>query len=626
MALDRSGKVSLTDIKTEFPNADVDNSTTQNFRISEYYKGLVEDYDHSGTAGIPESGMIRFSEFRGTSSAETFNYYIDGNSAYESGLELDFSNVSTSANVIVVIANENNADCISVLNDLYDNNINNWQTDGLPRGETTAATPVINVKKIGYLSSQTGATPALTITNVPVNSFIWIMNFGIIMGAGAPGGVGGTGNGGNGGIGGRGIHIIQLPSSSEVFIENWGVISGGVGGGGAGGAGGTPNPSYIPYDPVNDFFDSSHLSVEEAHDISMLFSLEWRYRALEKSYQYVNSNGETVTRHFYKSGTKQYIFCYGINDRTYTKVSETFDEEYTEGYLLDYYNEIYVVEGTDYLVNYMDPNIPGPSYDGLREKLFPDRIDTYTGFPTSNQVTLTYHQPDEESDWTRDYLKNYYDPDTGKYVLPRIIPDTIRGAKRENDPDVLFSVNEIIYKDNGYPLVYAAQATQVYSGLNVFYSDYTDSEINNDNLGSFWYYKKLAKSITHSGLTTTPTSGGNGGKGACIQNYNGGNVTFYGGTGESGGISSGIPELLGSQPDYEFHPAWYYGNGGRGGNGTNIVVTGGSSPTITTNSSLASNGGAGSQTAGFTRGDTGSTGNAIRKEGIDNDNVILVNY
>ena len=175
MALQSSGAISLLDIAGEFGGS-------APHSLSEYY---------GAAAGVPSSGTIRFSDFYGTSSSQTF----------------------------IISSNQSNV-----------------TTSGL--GMSSGDTLVINSGVYVYSTSVSNAALIVDTSNITIT------NNGYIIGKGGEGGMAlsnhGNGNG-NGESGGPAIQITQ----SGCSLTNTGTVGGGGGGGshsrygsGGGGAGG----------------------------------------------------------------------------------------------------------------------------------------------------------------------------------------------------------------------------------------------------------------------------------------------------------------------------------------------------------------------------------------------------
>lgn len=162
--------------------------------MSQYYAGGARVY--SGAPGIPSSGTIYYSQFRGKQSRININYT---NNSY-----------------------------------LYDFNLYNLMV-GL------VGYPSAPVDITFYNNSYISGTPwAFNVgTGWPSGSTIVIVNNGYILGTGGNGGAGGTRGGGY--LGGGGTHalLVQTPG---VVVYNHGGIYGGGGGGGGGHSMQTPNP------------------------------------------------------------------------------------------------------------------------------------------------------------------------------------------------------------------------------------------------------------------------------------------------------------------------------------------------------------------------------------------------
>lgn len=231
MALRSSGEVLLSEIQEEFGIP-----ASQVTGISELYRGGDWIPVHGGTAKIPDSGEIKFSDFYGSSLIEPVYIIIDGGSDREysfgettvnivgsndNGVVVDYTSTGLSL-VIVVIADANNTECVDFLNSGY---------GGLPSGLGNQITGT------GVLKGQ----PAITITNLPTDCIAWIRNFGTVEGV-TPAAASGL----------SGYDVFDVQADVNVLYENIGSTSPGGGAGGAGGVGvrsNTREPNASPGNP-----------------------------------------------------------------------------------------------------------------------------------------------------------------------------------------------------------------------------------------------------------------------------------------------------------------------------------------------------------------------------------------
>ena len=173
MALQGSGQISLANIQTEFGGSNP-------ISISEYYRNGA--YVTSNNTGVPTSGIISLTSFYG--AVKQFSFTIS-------------TNYSTPQNLatLATAAGWNGSDYLVATNN-------------------------------AIISSNTTATPALTIPNSFPNG-VALINNGYIVGMGGRGGAA-EGNGGTreGYAGGAALSILRT-----VAITNNGTIAGGGGGG-----------------------------------------------------------------------------------------------------------------------------------------------------------------------------------------------------------------------------------------------------------------------------------------------------------------------------------------------------------------------------------------------------------
>jgi hypothetical protein len=171
MALPSSGPLSLTNIQTEFGGSNP-------ISLSEYYRG--GSYVTTNNTNVPTSGVISFSNFYG--AVKQFAVVISSNLATPQNLR-----------TLVLAAGWNGSDAVLVTNN-------------------------------AIISSNTTATPALTINGTFPNGVVFVNNSYIVGMAG----VGGAPD--NVGLPGGAAILV----STAVSINNVGTIAGGGGGGGAG--------------------------------------------------------------------------------------------------------------------------------------------------------------------------------------------------------------------------------------------------------------------------------------------------------------------------------------------------------------------------------------------------------
>ena len=171
MALQGSGQISLANLQTEFGGSNP-------ISLSEYYRNGA--YVTSNNTGVPTSGVISLSQFYGTTAQ--FSFTIS-------------SNYSTPQDLRTLAINAG------------------WdQTDYLV------------VTNNAIISSNTTASPALTISGSFPNGLLFINNHYVV-------GMGGKGANSDtvGSAGGNALAV-----GSYITIQNNGTIAGGGGGGGAG--------------------------------------------------------------------------------------------------------------------------------------------------------------------------------------------------------------------------------------------------------------------------------------------------------------------------------------------------------------------------------------------------------
>lgn len=181
MAMQSSGLIKFSEIQTEFGGSNP-------IRMSEYFRGGA--YTTTNNTNVPTSGRIAISNFYGSTSQFFVNIT---------------SNLATPQNLRTLAVDAG------------------WDEDA----------PLVFVVDSGvFISSNTTATPALTVDGEYANG-VQLINNGIIVGMGGAGGDGiwYTGGGTPGSPGGGALFV-----SSLISITNNGFILGG-GGGGAGGAG-----------------------------------------------------------------------------------------------------------------------------------------------------------------------------------------------------------------------------------------------------------------------------------------------------------------------------------------------------------------------------------------------------
>ena len=110
-------------------------------------------------------------------------------------------------------------------------NVNLFTLAGSPG---TAGNYEFTVNSGVILTGSTTATPAMTTGTFPAGSGLWLVNNGIIAGAGGVGGAGGSGASTGGALGNPGGPALNM--AYPLTITNNGVIEGGGGAGGGGGA------------------------------------------------------------------------------------------------------------------------------------------------------------------------------------------------------------------------------------------------------------------------------------------------------------------------------------------------------------------------------------------------------
>jgi len=167
---------------------------------------------------------------------------------------LEFPQASTSQEVLAF------AFSTSISTTIYEFNLATAAT-ALGWDGTAPMDAVISIESGGAVYSNSTATPAMTISDLPAGSTVLLNNAGNIIGRGGNGGNGCDitfqGNAGTGGnvitaaavAGGAGGTAISL--NSNIVINNTGIIAGGGGGGGGGGAGfGTLYCNSSAYGPV----------------------------------------------------------------------------------------------------------------------------------------------------------------------------------------------------------------------------------------------------------------------------------------------------------------------------------------------------------------------------------------
>lgn len=588
MAIQRTGPIKISQIADEFPFADTDNNPSGNYRLSEYYRGRVSNYIHTGTANIPtdttpnddtDNPSLSLSNFYNASAAEYLNYYIDESNPIENSLSIDLSNKTSGVSIIVVIADSSNTDCLDFLDNLYDDNINGWQSGGFIRGRD-ASTQASNVTGIGSVSSQNSLTPAISITNVPADSFIWIRNFGFVVGAGGDGAKVNTGNTSQsaqtGGTGGDGIYVANVDSTSDVLIENWGSIAGGAGGGGAGGQGGlavgTTHQAYTS-SPL-DYYDSSSYtgSLSTISNANFWFAVEERLTVIETS----GSQSRYRTEHY---GYKFWLTR--LNGNIY---SYNYYNNYTQTAL----NWSNWISNSDPMWNY----VPNGWTLGLYQDfdpieptiLSPESI--FGGSQTIDGVTFTFTSPYNQGI----YLPNDFTPISG-IPFPAAEFQYYKNATDANG--VLFSdALNSTYADT-FALSPVATATKV--------------------------FKKGFKTLTVSNVTSDISHGGAGGAGANFVNYDSASTTSF-----SPSPGSTVADTIGiTTPNAIYHPGFKYGQGGQGGSGNYWSITPGDATSLTLETSTAASGENGTSTNGFLGGSQGASGTAIN---TSLSNVTITNY
>lgn len=214
MAISNTADVSFTTIQTEYGGANP-------IAINEYYRGgayvptpspspqtvssggiTVTVPANEGTSGIPTSGQISLSQFRGTSKTINVTVTITGT----------VTNFDLASAIAARIGSV---------------------------GNPIACTCTINSGVIVYSTST--ATPAFTTgTGWASGSSVTIVNNGYIIGDGGDGGAGGSfSNGLAGGAGGTALNITLTTSINNGSGYVWGGGGGGGGGGSAGYVGGT---------------------------------------------------------------------------------------------------------------------------------------------------------------------------------------------------------------------------------------------------------------------------------------------------------------------------------------------------------------------------------------------------
>ena len=171
MALQGSGQISLANLQTEFGGSNP-------ISLSEYYRNGA--YVTSNNTGVPTSGVISLNQFYGTTAQ--FSFTISSNYSTPQDLR-----------TLAIAAGWDQTDYLVVTNN-------------------------------AIISSNTTASPALSISGSFPNGLLFINNQYIV-------GMGGRGANSNtvGSAGGNALAV-----GSYVTIQNNGIIAGGGGGGGAG--------------------------------------------------------------------------------------------------------------------------------------------------------------------------------------------------------------------------------------------------------------------------------------------------------------------------------------------------------------------------------------------------------
>lgn len=183
MAMQSSGLIKFSEIQTEFGGSNP-------IRMSEYFRGGA--YTTTNNTNVPTSGRIAISNFYGSTSQFFVNIT---------------SNLTTPQNLRTLAVNAG------------------WDEDA----------PLVFVIDSGvFISSNTTATPALTVDGEYANG-VQLINNGIIVGMGGAGGDGiwYTGGGTPGAPGGGALFVSSLIS----ITNNGSILGGGGGGAGGGGAG-----------------------------------------------------------------------------------------------------------------------------------------------------------------------------------------------------------------------------------------------------------------------------------------------------------------------------------------------------------------------------------------------------